>query len=523
MSRGGIIHLRVGQTVQTVANDANVKIFAPDWVKASLQKLLPELKGARFKIGSSDKYWEIKDKFTLKDLVAIARNEQFNTTGVIKFKQYKGISDKTVIALRDLAKHCVIVGKDEAPTYGGYPAGSEIQELNEEVYICDLPGLQFQELNNTGRHVLLTKQNDFPKGSLDDEIYQNTVGQKKPTYQEALQNPERFIKGNFKSKAVLLDTKAFQRFVMQDFILAATSLNAQAKLAKPKDELNFKFLKYGVGFFADGLTGDAKDKLAQNLTKGVLKGLQQFFALPMAMRSQIKRVELPFYKDDSNPTISALLAKINNLCKKHKVEFASTHDDALAQTSSKYKTATTNCSDPHAPTGNEMHYGSVDAAIAENLRRKGNNFSPLCNRKMTGQFVKVDHLPLEKGTKQEHEHEPSGFSKQTLFALAAVALLHFGLSASWAATFSIVILGVAAFELARYVYNWLSATQDTSNKHQKMQDDTALPLTSKHVRVAAPKLVGVGQWKSYSASQKSKQGMQPIAEQSKRRSSLAKH
>jgi hypothetical protein len=61
-------------------------------------------------------------------------------------------------------------------------------------------------------------------------------------------------------------------------------------------------------------------------------------------------------------------------------------DDALKKTST-YVTATTNCADPHVVMGNEMDFGSVDAAIAENLLSKANIFSPTINQSMKEKFI----------------------------------------------------------------------------------------------------------------------------------------
>ncbi len=388
MSKGGSIQFRTQQTIDTVADDENVKIFAPAWVETALAKLAPELKDAQFEIGGTGKYLTIKDKVSLTDLVAIARNESVNCSGVIHFDLYKGIKRETIIALRDLVKHCVIVGKDIATNYGGFCSRSHV--LNKEVMICDLPGLQFQRPECTGRHVVVSPE-DLPQGSIDQEIFENTVGEKKLSFKDAEQDKTgRFLLASFNGKQVLFDVMAYQAFIMQDFILAATALNAQAELTDPKEELNFKFLKYGAGFFASGLGGEAKGKLPQNLAIGVLRALEQLFQSVPDLRSQIKRIELPFYREAST---QSTLNAIEALCKKHNIEFASTTDDALAPTSS-YKTATTNCSDPHAPTGNEMGYCSVDAAIAQNLLRKGNNFSPICNSKMGQTFITVNHSPI---------------------------------------------------------------------------------------------------------------------------------
>lgn len=393
MAKGGVIQFRVKQNATTVANDDKVKIFAPPWVRTALAKLSRELNGAQFDIGSDSDHprqIKIKNRITLKDLVSIARSEQNNTTGIIQYDLYRGISRRTIIALRDLAKHCVIVGKDKACRYGGYPHGAPLHNLDRSVYICDLPGLQFQQLDNTGRHVVVF-ENDMPRGALDNEIYENTVGEKKPTMaQAAINTTGRYISGEFKGKYILFDTKAYQAFVAQDFVLAAMALNTQANKTLPRDNLNFKFLKYGAGFFAENLQGEAKRKLSEQLCLGVLKGLRQLLALPPASRNRIKRLELPFYEEDQNARVAQILNDIRKLCQRNDIEFSCNDADALEQTSP-YTTATTNCSDPHAPMGNEMNYGSVDAAIAENLRLKGNNFNPICNPKMKAAYLNIGH------------------------------------------------------------------------------------------------------------------------------------
>lgn len=460
MANTKTIHLRVKQRHSTKANDENVKIFAPTWVEQALKKLSPEFKNARFEIEPpSKKYWTVKDKLTLIDLVALARNERANTSGIINFSLYQGIKKEAVIALRDLAKHCVIVGNDTATHFGGYPAGTDPTPLNQEVTICDLPGLQFQELNNTGRHVLLSPKDNLPKGMLDKEIFKNTVGEDKATFQQAKQDKTgRYLKGSFKNKAVLFDIKAFQRFVSQDFVLAGLALNKQAKLAQRPEKLNFKFLKYGAGFFAANLEGIAKEKLNENLTLAVYEGIKQFFNLPLAMRSQIKRIELPFFRDADNPQIDKILNKIAKLCKENKIEFASTNDDALAPTSTKFKTATTNCSDPHAPTGNEMNYGSVDAAIAENLKKKGNNFSPICNRKMQQEFLAT-----------------SSYQPFNYYALAGTVLLSMVVGGLIYANFALATLPILAIMGATFVTMMGLQTLWQNNKPQMLIKERFAP------------------------------------------------
>lgn len=390
MSKSGLIKLRVKQGYHPQFIDSNVQIFAPLWVEKALETLLPAFEGAVFKVEGSDKPIKIQGKIPLQILIAIARSEESNVTGVIAFEQYNGISREAIIALRDIVKHCVMVGKDRATHFGGYPQnGNKPQKLGKDVYIIDLPGLQFQELNNTGRHVLLSKEDTLPKGLLDETIFNKTVGQSKASFKEAQKDKTgRFISGSFIGEQVLFDSYAYHAFVAQDFLLSAQALIAQAQEG---ESLNFKFLKYGAGFFAENLEGEAKDKLSYHLAMGIMKGVQRLFDAPASKRQNIKRIELPFFNPEADKEVAKTLKQIKALCELNSIEFSSTNDDALAQTS-KYITATTNCSDPHAPTGNEMNFGSVDAAIAENLEKKGNNFSPICNPDMKAKFITVPHL-----------------------------------------------------------------------------------------------------------------------------------
>lgn len=503
MSKGGTIEFRAGQDNHTIADDEEVKIFAPFWVEKALEKLAPELKGAQFEMGSSGKYLTIEDKVSLTDLQAIARNERVNCSGIIDFNLFNGIKRETIIALRDLVRQTVIVGKDSATNYGGYC--SSIRELNKEVYICDLPGLQFQGLECTGRHVLLSEQGDLPQGALDADIFEQTVGEKKRSFKEANQDTSgRFLQGNFKGKPVLFDTIAYQAFIMQDFILSALALNAQAKLTDPKDELNFKFLKYGAGFFAYGLFGDAKDKLSENLTMGVLRAIEQLFTLDPEIYRQIKRIELPFYREQNTARGKELLNEIAALCKKQNIEFASTMDDALAQTSS-FKTATTNCADPHARTGNEMGYSSVDAAIAQNLKRKGNNFSPICNRKMGEAYVTINHYAPPKPFVKYSQAPRHHFIWTAIIAVVAGVLvkadeaIRQGIYAGWQDTFFKVGIILFSFEIMRFARDKFKAQQYKVYQHKTDKELDKLNQTQlKGFDIGSQNKFGLFSWEAYS-------------------------
>lgn len=82
----------------------------------------------------------------------------------------------------------------------------------------------------------------MPKGLLDDFIYEQVVRDKKPTMDKVRSDHSgRFIECG----DVFFDIKAYVKFVANDVVLAGIALNQCASEA-----LNFKFLKYGTGFFA---------------------------------------------------------------------------------------------------------------------------------------------------------------------------------------------------------------------------------------------------------------------------------
>lgn len=70
------------------------------------------------------------------------------------------------------------------------------EQPNVPVYVVDLAGLQFQQVYNTGRLVVITAEHSGRR-PLDDLIFENVVGEKKHTYEEAStkadQGEKRFI------------------------------------------------------------------------------------------------------------------------------------------------------------------------------------------------------------------------------------------------------------------------------------------------------------------------------------------
>lgn len=106
--------------------------------------------------------------------------------------------------------------------------------------------------------------------------------------------------------------------------------------------------------------------------QGVVEGLQKLLGR-LTQGHLIKRIELPFFDQDHN---------IDQICAFHNVELVYGNDDSLKKTHNNYTTATTNCADPHAMTGNKMGFGSIDGTIAENIQGKAIKFSPIINKLM---------------------------------------------------------------------------------------------------------------------------------------------
>ena len=419
------IHLRNGQTLKEEAlQDSSVKVLAPLWVEDAVKALFKNVGpiNATIRECTADRksfrdpftkvFGEGKtaaldgDKITLQQLLMLSRNEGVNTSGEIAFDQYREVlSKKQIYALKDLVRHCVIVSREKATHTGGFGRVSR-EEISppQDTYVADLSALQFQKAYNSGRLVLIAPDGKpLPKGTLDDTIFQNTVGEVKADYKTCEQDRTgRYVKletgripGPYAES--YFDTVAYQRFVAQDYVLSATALNAAAK--QNSDQLNFRFLSYGTGFFTEGIESQ-KGLVQKNIFYGVKQGLEELFRGDSAAYSQIKRVAFPFYSDgnctpEEKQQIAQIKKEIITLCQQHKIEAVFSNEDALKPSENEnLKTAVTNCSDPHAFTGNEMGdekgpAPSVDAMVARNIERELNNFNPALNEAMTQEYISV--------------------------------------------------------------------------------------------------------------------------------------
>ena len=231
--------------------DPNVCVCAPDWVEEGLKQLSKYVPaGTRLQIQDGEKIiaYTVKE-MTIQTLQMIARAQESNTTGKIDYSLYGDLKghENVIRSIKDLVRQTIIVGPDWATHKGGYPNKSATLERLQPpvpVVLIDLIALQFQNTFNTGRLVCIA-QNQF-KGKLDDFIFEHVVGEPKASWKDAMGG---FVtKGSDRYKFqnnILLDTHAYRQFVAKDFLLVCKALHVM-----DYTEVNLKFLRYGLGFFA---------------------------------------------------------------------------------------------------------------------------------------------------------------------------------------------------------------------------------------------------------------------------------
>jgi len=408
-------------------DDAAVSIYAPKWVEGTLKKLSDRIQatypdGISITIAATDQTPEhqisLGYTLTLHSLQMLARNEQVNTNGEIDGASYGGLHPEIIKDLKDLVRQVVIIGKDKATGFGGYDGDYEDFEYEgapnpKDVYVIDLSGIQFQQKYNTGRlfvHPKYPTEENLIGLTFDDiaeEIFKNVTGKvwSEKTVEEMEDHPDKYLDyGSW-----CLDKEAYQAFVREDFTFAAESLAATLGEANETRPVNFKFLQYGLGYFADKkdnefAPGRNDPRLTKQFVIGALQGANEFLdqrgvseeASPLR---KIQAIELPFCEiariygealDEDSKTIMTLYHNALDKIEEQEMLFVDDRADCLSplQNGAKeYITATTNCADPHVVMGNEMGYASVDAMIAQNLVGKGRTFSPYLNGKMKEKYL----------------------------------------------------------------------------------------------------------------------------------------
>lgn len=400
------VYLRCDLAGRPISNiealNNTVKIITPDWVKQALEKLSPKLSGYSYQLPNGSIH-EVSQPMTLKELYYLTRRDKSNTTGVISMTDYPGLTRETVLTLKDLIRQCIIIGNTSAIKYGGYPnqSANPVTESQHNIILIDQAGLQFQQAYNSGRLVLVGIDEPLQHGELDDDIYQAVVGYPKPTSSDATADEARFVKmpsQKFSNgKAIYFDINAYIKFIGQDAFLAASA----TQYMQSDQPICLKLAQAGTGFFA----GEFQDIARQHILDGFFDGLSSY--LTSHGKGKIGMIEFPFAPNNKEQR-----SKLQALCKEHSIQCTFTKDDILKPREG-YMVALTNCADPHAPTGNEMGYQSVDAAIATNLEHQARDFSPVTNPVMQSHYLNMnDHSLAQDNADDHNNHENCALSQQ---------------------------------------------------------------------------------------------------------------
>ena len=396
------VQLRRKQDLNQPYDDPSVIIYAPLWVEEGLRKLNATGYFSNVTINYIDSAGNTRsetiDHLDLRTLTILARNEKQNTDGQVKWRLYHDSFPLDVIfAMKKLVKFCIVVGNAVVVNYGGYPGSNPIKPVRppRTMTIMDMAGLQFQKPYNTGSLVLIRPPEIDAKhrSILDNFIYESIMDEPRPTYEQCqADRTGQFVKIRTKEDAEgfyieYCDTRAYQAIVACDFVLGGI---AQNDLAQDGVKTNYKFLHYGAGFFSNSNAPHGcnyQPLIWKHIVDGVKIGMSALCSQP-DHSAAIAQVEFPYYKEEHHHHRHFTVTKSSG----EEVNCRFTMKDALQPpTSLHLRNAATNCGDGcFAMMGNEMNYGSVDAAIAENLQNKGNQFNPVLNPLMQAKFVEVN-------------------------------------------------------------------------------------------------------------------------------------
>jgi len=394
------------------SDEEKIKIYCPDRILQAFKELLrnkDKILGKKIKNPYNQTDIIIPknpDELTAFHLHILARNESVNCDGIMKLELYDGLLDDNEIAqLRCLVKATNLVSVASARSYGGYtgyPNPDNIKNLDQsqKVIIIDQSGLQWQgDHRNTGGLFF------YPTNPNDDNLSGgNPVEYKKwqsdmfkAMYQR--KRPDECstnsIEVTWKGVKGKVDLGQLALGIKEEFLQAFASAINSSDLAGRDEKIYFKFLKAGMGFFAEGigveyhpvireaicnarLEGicDALLELSARIPKGIAP--EEKTEIAKKIFKKVEVIELPFSGDDGS---QQLRDKIKTLVIDLGLKYQDpTENDALKrhQNYKDYIIATTNTGDPHAFAGNEGYYNSVDAAISCNLENP-NCLNPLIN------------------------------------------------------------------------------------------------------------------------------------------------
>ncbi|MBS0286316.1 MAG: hypothetical protein JSR17_03420 [Proteobacteria bacterium] len=339
--------------------------------------------------------------FNARHLQILARNEYANVTGVMNTSLYNNLLTHDQIArIRCLVKSTNVCGIVTVHSKGGYPVGkSETKKLPKEqkFILVDQSGLQWQgDLRNTGGMFFYPNTPQSPEYTkYQKEMYEVMYGTARP--EKSSGNSIDVTWQGVKGK---LDLDLMANAIEVEFRQALDAVKNQGETLSGKEKINFKFLKAGMGFFADGLEGKDTVKFEQARLKGILQALKQLESLTPDQRQaalgKISRIELPYSANPSSPEITQTLKEIEASVQKLGLKWGGAPERDVFELEKDYVNASNNCGDPHAMIGNEGHYGSVDAMIACNAGVE--HLNPAYNSKMQLKEMPVIQPTGEKGS-----------------------------------------------------------------------------------------------------------------------------
>jgi hypothetical protein len=133
--------------------------------------------------------------------------------------------------------------------------------------------------------------------------------------------------------ATLTPWVAYRRFVKKDVVLTARALADFSPVP-----VNFKFLKYGRGFFAE----EFQETIEAHIFSGVVDGLELAFREDEGVRKKTKALEFTFY--DEPDACSDEKQKLDQRINDYKLTCTFSRNDALKfKAGCPFRTATTNC------------------------------------------------------------------------------------------------------------------------------------------------------------------------------------
>lgn len=386
-----------------------VQLNCPDSILQSFRSLMQGTRvlGSLFTnpyTGEVETFPQHVAELTSRHLQILARTEQDNTTGVMNVALYQGLLNEDQVArLRCLVKATTIAGAAIVVATGGYGCPRAPVVPPQRMIIIDQAGLQWQgDLKNSGGMFF------YPSGAYSAsyqtwqrEMFQAMYGYARPAEPSANSILVRWLGGEGR-----LDLTQLTQAIKVEFSQALDAAVSQGNLAlAPDEQIHFRFLKAGMGFFASGLTHVDFVRFEHARLLGIEQALQQIATLSEPQRQvllgKVRSIELPFSGECRGqaivpPEINQTLLRISAIVGQLGMAWAGAgRTDALAPKPG-FVIATTNCGDPHAMIGNEGGYSSVDAAISSNAQV--NHLNPCFNRRMqrrsSPDFVAVAPAPI---------------------------------------------------------------------------------------------------------------------------------